>query len=131
MMDVGFVQGIISTGPLINPSSSARPRLTAISASPFELSYQKAVPGGRDLTVAIASLAPRPKCQLRSFLTFALVRIYAMVRFVLFVDTVGVVILIRRPPGREGLISQSASLKSFNGGSRPAHLGHGSRSLQS
>lgn len=32
-------------------SRSARPWLTAISASPFEFSYQKAAPGGRSLKV--------------------------------------------------------------------------------
>src|SRR6516162_5403470 len=54
--------------PIERPRAwSARPELTAISASPFEFSYQKAAPGGRSPKVrarsrtrsGAASLAPR------------------------------------------------------------------------
>src|SRR5262249_28277763 len=50
-------QEVISIGmPIVRPSSrSARPWLTAISTSPFEFSYQKAVPGGRSLNVLACS----------------------------------------------------------------------------
>src|ERR1700740_553971 len=42
--------------PIARPRSrSARPWLTAISASPFEFSYQKATPGGRSLKVLARS----------------------------------------------------------------------------
>jgi hypothetical protein len=48
---------MISTGmPIARPSSrSARAWLTAITASPFEFSYQKAAPGERSLKVLACS----------------------------------------------------------------------------
>ncbi len=67
-MVLAFLQETTSTVmPVARPSSrTARPLLTAISASPFEFSYQKAAPGGRSLNVLprsnirpiTASLAP-------------------------------------------------------------------------
>ena len=63
--DQALIQETISSEvPITRPRSwSARPRLTAISASPFEFSYQKGVLGGRSLKV-LARSSTRPAAAL-------------------------------------------------------------------